>query len=214
MFYNTVLARPWDDNVADINTNALMEKAEDFSLDAIPEEILALTLGGDCQDDRIEAVVAGWGRDGVCYIMHHEVFYASERTIVDDNDVWRQLDAFLRRRYDHPLGGQLGIDACCIDASDGDHMQTVMNFCRARAGRRVMATKGLSGFSRPPLAASQNKTKHGRLWLVGSDSIKSRIYDQLSKGKMFRFSNTLTEIFYEQLCSENVVIRMVGGKPV
>ena len=77
VFWNTVLARPWDDNVADFNTNELMERAEDFSLDAIPEGVLALTLGGDCQDDRIEAVVAGWSRDGVCHILHHEVFYAS-----------------------------------------------------------------------------------------------------------------------------------------
>ena len=149
VFWNTVLARPWDDNVANIDTNALMEKAEDFSLDNIPAEILALTLGGDCQDDRIEAVVAGWGRDGVCHIMHHAVFYASGRGIVEDGEVWKQFDAFLRRRYDHPLGGQLQIDSCCLDASDGDHMQTVMSFCKARSGRRVMAIKGASGFSRP-----------------------------------------------------------------
>ena len=77
-----------------------------------------------------------------------------------------------------------------------------------------MATKGISGFSRRPLEASKSKLKGGgQLWIVGSDSIKTRIYDQLARGKMIRFSDTLSETFYEQLCSERVIVRQAGGKP-
>ena len=93
-------------------------------------------------------------------------------------------------------------------------MGSVLSFCRSRYGRRVFSIKGVSGFARRPLEASKSKLKGGgRLWIVGSDSIKARIYDQLSRGKMIRFSNSLSETFYEQLCSERIIIRQVGGKP-
>jgi phage terminase large subunit GpA-like protein len=142
-------------------------------------------------------------------VLDHSVFWGG----IDDNEVWKELDGLLRQRWNHPEGGQLKIDACCVDAADGGHMNSVLSFCRARSGRRVMATKGVAGFSRRPLEASKSKIKGGRLWLVGSDSIKSRIYNQLTRGRMIRFSNTLSPTFYEQLCSERVIIRMVGGKP-
>ncbi len=96
VFQNCVLGRPWNDDVADIDTNALMEKAEDFSLENIPAEVLALSCGADNQDSRIEAVVLGWARDGTCYVLAHEVFYSDN--IVEDNDVWKQFDSFLRKR--------------------------------------------------------------------------------------------------------------------
>ena len=173
--------------------------------------MVGLTLGCDCQDDRLEAVVVGWSRSGGCYLLCHEVVHGP----IADGDTWAQLDSLLRSRWPHPRGGQLRIAAACIDGSDGGHLSHVLDFARPRSARRVMAIKAVSGFARRPIEASKSKMKGGgRLWIVGSDSIKSRIFDQLARGTTIKFSDTLSPVFYEQLASERVVVRQVGGKPV
>lgn len=92
-------------------------------------------------------------------------------------------------------------------------MDTVCRFAAARAGRRVLALKGVAGFSRPPLVKSKAKVPGGVLWLAGVDALKTQVFERLQRGASIRFSNELEPIFYEQLCSERRVVRMVGGQP-
>ena len=210
VFVNTVLAEPWRAAEGDdLDETALGARAEPFSLDDIPREVLALTVGCDVQADRLEATVCGWDRDGVCYVLAHEVLWGA----TDDGagEVWRDLDHLLRLRPDHPAGGKLRIDGACVDAGDGGVMDTVQAFCAPRLGRRVFAIKGASGFARSSILRA--KTKGKPLFIVGSDSIKARIFDRLTKGRAIRFSNTLPGEYFEQLSSERRVTRMVRGKP-
>jgi phage terminase large subunit GpA-like protein len=211
VFMNTDLGLPWAEEGDEVDASAAAARAEPFSLDAIPEEVLALTAGCDCQDDRLEIVIAGWTRKGGCLVLEHQVIWGS----ITDDLTWRQLDELLRSTWPHPLGGRSRIDACAIDGGDGGHADVVLAFCRSRAARRIMYIKGAAGFSRLPLVASKSKMRGGgRLWIVGSDAVKSRIFDQLQRGTSIRFSDTLAATFYEQLASERVMVRQVGGKPV
>ncbi len=211
VFHNTALGIPWAEEGDHIDENALATRAEKFSLDAIPPEVLALSCGVDAQDDRLEPVICGWARDGTCFVLHHEPIWGD----INDTLTWRQLEDLLRTRWPHPLGGFLKIDACCIDGGDGGHMEHVMAFCRPRTARRVLCVKGVAGFSRLPLIASKSKMRGGgRLWLAGVDSIKAQLFSRLQRGSSMRFSDTLAPEFYEQLGSERRVIRTVGGKPV
>jgi phage terminase large subunit GpA-like protein len=210
VFHNTSLALPWKEGT-EIDESALARRAEPFSLDALPEECLALTMGVDCADDRLEAVIAGWTKTGGCLVLDHQVIHGA----IGDDLTWQQLDDVLRMRWTHPHGGQLRIDAAAIDAGDGQHLAHVLAFCRPRAARRVMAIKGSPGFSRPPLLASKSKQRGGgRLWIVGSDGIKSRIFDHLQRAIGIRFSDTLQPVFYEQLASERVTVKHVAGRPI
>ena len=210
-FVNTRLGEPWFDEGSALDESTLAARAEPFGPDAIPPEVLALTAGVDCADDRLEAVIVGWSRGSHAYVLSHEVIWGA----IDDDLTWQQLDDLLRQRWHHPLGGQLKLDAVAIDGGDGGHLDQVMGFCRPRASRRVLAIKGAPGFSRPPLLAARSKMKGGgRLWIVGSDSIKSRIFDHLHRGKGIRFSETLPGVFYEQLSSERIVLRTRAGKPL
>lgn len=124
-------------------------------------------------------MICGWTKTSACIVLAYEVIHGA----IDDDLTWRQLDDLLRQRWQHPLGGQLKIDACAIDGGDGAHLAHVLAFCRARAARRVMCIKGAPGFTRPPLLASKSKMKGGgRLWICGSDTLKSRLFDQLQRG--------------------------------
>ena len=210
VFVNTVLGLPWQEAGDEVDEEALRNRAEAFSLDQIPEEVLALTAGIDAADDRLEVIIVGWSKDQ-CFVLAHEVVWGA----IDDEHTWRELDELLRRRYRHPFGGELKLDAVCIDGGDGGHLDLVCAFTRKRAARRIWCTKGVAGFSRPAIQPSKSKLRNGaRLWIVGVDNLKSHIFAQLQRGSAIRFSETLEPVFYEQLASERRVTRSNTGKPV
>ncbi|MFN3145277.1 MAG: phage terminase large subunit family protein [Paracoccaceae bacterium] len=206
-FTNLVLGEPWKTEGEDLDEHELFQRREAFTLDALPEEVLFLTVGVDCQDDRLEAVIAGHGESDL-FILDHIVFWGP----IDGDAVWLELDALLREKWQHPKGGQIGIDAAAIDSGDGGHTDIVHQFTRPRFGRRVISIKGVPGFSRPFLQRSGSKG--APLWLVGSDAVKSQLFNRLGRGEGVRFGQDLPPIFFEQMTSERRVVRHSRGAPV
>lgn len=207
-FVNTVLAEGWDDSEDAADELVLQQQVEPFGLDRIPADVLAVTIGVDVQDDRLEAAIVGWSR-AETLVLAHVVIWGSP----DDETTWAELDELARTRWRHPHGGQLRVDAMVLDSGDGDWTEAVYKFCFPRLSRRIMAGKGVFG-SRPALQASKSKVKGGRLFLVGVDGIKTTIYSRLARGKSIRFSDSLEPVWFEQLCSERKVLRYVRGQPV
>lgn len=205
-FTNLVLGEPWRTEGDDLDEHALYSKREAFNLDALPPDVLFLTVGVDAQDDRLEAVVTGHSETDL-FILAHEVFWGP----IDGESIWSDLDDLLRTRWLHPNGGTIGIDAACVDSGDGGHTEIVHNFTRARFGSRVVSIKGVPGFSRPFLARSG--TKGQMLWLAGVDAIKSQLFARLSRGQGIRFGDALDPVFFEQLTSERRVVRYTRGTP-
>lgn len=206
-FTNLVLGEPWKTEGEDLDEHELFQRREPFTLPNMPDDVLFLTCGVDCQDDRLELVLMGHGRSDL-FILDHRVLWGA----IDGDPVWQDLDSLLRERWTHPKGGTIGIDACAIDSGDGGHTDIVHGFTRPRFGRRVVSIKGVPGFSRPFLQRSGSKG--APLWLVGSDAVKSQLFNRLSRGEGVRFAETLEPVFFEQLTSERRVVRYTHGKPV
>ena len=207
-FINTVLAEGWSDAEDQTDEIALQQRAEPIGLDCLPPEVLAVTIGTDVQDDRLEATIVGWTRaDAIA--LAHVVIWGSP----DEDSTWAELDELARTTWQHPHGGRLKVDAMIVDSGDGDWTDRVYSFCFPRLSRRIMAGKGVSG-SRPELQASKSKVKGGRLFLVGVDGLKTKIYSRLARGRSIRFSDSLEPVWFEQLCSERKVLRYVKGQPV
>lgn len=206
VFVNTVLGEPWRTEGEDLDEHALFSLREPFSLAALPPEVLFITVGVDCQDDRLEAVIMGHGRSDV-FVLEHRVFWGP----IDGDLVWQDLDAMLRETWTHPHGGTLKVDGCVIDSGDGGHTDTVHAFTGPRFGRRIVSGKGVGGFSRTFLEKSSGRGQN--LWLVGSDAVKAQIFTRLARGQGFRFSETLEPVFFEQLTSERRVVRYSRGVP-
>lgn len=202
------MGEPWRETSEEADEADLSARVENFDLDHIPRDVLAITTGSDVQDDRIETTIVGHARDGTVYVLGHQVLWGS----VLDDDLWAELDALLRQRWRHPAGGSLKVDAAAVDGGDGGHLDRVLAFSRERLSRRVLAVKGAAGFARPAIAMS--KTKKGRLFIVGVDGIKNQILSRLVHGRSIRFSNKLEPVFFEQLCSERKVTRLARGRPV
>jgi phage terminase large subunit GpA-like protein len=206
-FVNTILAEGWSEAGAELDETALQGRAEQFGLDNIPREVLVVTAGVDVQDDRLECTIAGWSRDGICFVLGHVVIWGS----VEDDSTWIELDELLQTKWRHPLGNRIGIDASAVDS--GDNTDKVYSFCFPRLRRRVMAIKGMAG-PRPSLKVSVGKIKGGgRLWLVGVDTLKATLFNKLSRGIGIRFSNSLEAAYYDQLASEKRVVRYSRGQP-
>jgi phage terminase large subunit GpA-like protein len=208
VFHNTVLALGWS-SPAMVDESALAARAEDFDLERIPAEVLFLTAGVDVGDDRLECSVVGWTRTNVCLVLAHYTIWGS----FNDAGTWDELDELLRTRWRHPYGGKLGVDATVVDCGDGDHYDTVLNFCVPKMRRRVFAGKGLFG-ARPGFQMAKGKTIANRLALIGVDTIKNIVFDRLQRGQAIRFSKSLEPIYYEQLCAERRVIRYSHGQPL
>ncbi len=207
-FVNTVLAEGWNDAEDETDELALQQRVEPIGLDRIPPEVLAITVGVDVQDDRLEATIVGWSRTDAIALAH-TVIWGSP----DDDSTWAELDELARTRWTHPHGGKLKVDAMVVDSGDGDWTDKVYAFCFPRMSRRIMAGKGVFG-SRPALQASKTKVKGGRLFLVGVDGLKTTIASRLARGRSIRFSDSLEPVWFEQLCSERRVLRYVRGMPV
>ncbi|MDP3646832.1 phage terminase large subunit family protein [Tabrizicola sp.] len=205
-FTNLVLGEPWSSGAEDLDEHELYGRREPFSLAALPADVLFLTLGVDCQDDRLECVILGHGRSDL-FCLDHRVFWGP----IDGEAVWQDLDALLKQTWKHPNGGTIRVDTACIDSGDGGHTDIVNSFTRPRFGRRVVSIKGVPGFSRPFLQKSG--TKGQLLWLVGSDAVKSQLFARLARGMGVRFGDALEPVFFEQLASERKVVRYARGVP-
>lgn len=223
-FRNTLLGEAWSESIDTTTADNLVARAEPFGLNvtmpdgeelALPAAVLLLTCGVDVQPDRLEAVIYGWSKDGTAYALAHFVIWGNAL----EGLVWRELDELLLQRWKHPLGGGLGIEATCVDSSDGGTVEAVYAFCWPRLQRSVLAIKGVWG-RRPVIKASEGKVSggalggQGRLWIVGIDEVKQILFTKLARyPNQVRFSASLPLSWYDQLLSERRVIRRVAGRP-
>lgn len=208
VFRNTILAEGWREPGEELDEDDLFSRREAFSLDAIPQEVLLITVGCDVQADRIEATFVGHAKDGELFVLGHEVIWGAPT----DDETWLELDELLKRQWRHPYGNVIGIDACAVD-SGGHWTESVYNFCFPRLRRRVLAIKGMPG-PRPLLqASSSGKVKRGRIFLAGVDTLKAALFSRLKRNHGIRFSDTLEKSWFDQLCSERLVVRFVKGAP-
>ncbi|GGF77044.1 Phage terminase, large subunit GpA [Mameliella alba] len=209
-FVNTILGQGWRGEGDELDDEALAERAEDWGLEAVPPEVLALTAGCDVQHDRIEATFIGWAEDGTAFVLGHRIVWGAW----DDEGTWSELDQLLKQSFPHALGGRITLDAAAIDAGDGTTMHAVTGFAMPRTRRKVLAIKGAPG-NRPLIERAGSKTKTGaRLWIVGVDTGKTLIFGRLTRGNTIRLSGDLPRVWHEQLASERVVMSYLRGQPV
>ena len=100
-FVNLTLGEAWRDAVETLNENELAGRVQGFSLKALPEGVAFITCGVDCQDDRLELVFMGHGRDNEIWILGNQVLWGRPQ----EEGSWQELDAVIRTVWTHPKGG-------------------------------------------------------------------------------------------------------------
>ncbi|WAT26300.1 phage terminase large subunit family protein [Pseudomonas sp. GXZC] len=221
VFYNTRLAKVWDNAQEQTSADVLRNRArlEAYSLGSMPDGVLMLTCSVDTQHDRLELMVMGWGVGMERWVIDYQVIAGNP----SDERTWLALDELLKARYRHPCGADLGILATAVD-SGGNHHDEVYQFCRLRRWRNIFAIKGASKRGRPVIAQRPSKVdvtwkglteRHGaELWIVGTDTSKDWIYNRylIEEGPgALHFANDLPDDFFDQCVAERKVTRYVKG---
>ncbi len=220
VFTNTILGEPWRTTLNKLDAETLQERTEKIGLEAIPANVMLLTVGADVQDDRIEATVLGWPIEGSPMVLAHHVIQGD--TLGDET--WDAFDIWLKRQYEHPNGWAIGIDAAAVDSGGSQgRTQKVYDFCANRGGRRVFAIKGVPG-AKPIWARAQKVKGRARLFLVGHDQTKTAVMDRLARDLVdqdgipdpdaVRLSDDLPEDWFDHVTGEKRSIRYVRNRAI
>lgn len=211
VFVNTVLAETWDvDEGEEIDEESLYSRREDYGPE-IPKGVCLLTSAVDCQKDRLECEVIGWGRLEESWSIEYRVFQGDPAL----PDVWGELDIFLQTVYDGEDGSKFSIRCTCIDTG-GHHTKQVYDFVRPRRRRRVFGIKG-SNVAGKPIVSRPSTTNKGKILLyeVGTDTAKETIFHRLklteSGAGYFHFPLEYEQEYFAQLTAEKLVTKYRQG---
>jgi phage terminase large subunit GpA-like protein len=204
---NTSLGETWEESGDAINTHLLSERQENYGIDAIPADVILLTLGADIQKDRIEYSIVGWGLYQECWILDHVVLWGDPT----QQKVWRELDEALTKTYDG-----YRIAGAAIDS--GYLTEYVYQFTKPRSSRRVFAIKGVAGMGKT-LTTKAKPVGRTRtpMYTVGVDTAKRTIYARLklTSGEGYiHFGVGLDDEYFLQLTAEKMVTKYRRGFPV
>jgi len=210
-FVNLRLAETWEEEGDAVEASALKSRQEAYQSE-IPDGVGILTCGVDVQNNRLECVVKGWGeKEESWLIAYQQVFGDPGR-----EDVWNEMDSFLQSTWQHASGRKVGISCTMID-SGGLHTDSVYRFVRARQNRRIFCLKGSSEAGKEILGKfSINNQYRVKLWLIGTDTAKDRIFARMKipvagPGYM-HLPDFAEEEYLAQLTSEKAIRRYRRGK--
>ncbi len=226
VFINTSLGETWEERGEQAEAHVLLARREPYPAQ-VPAGAVCLTMGVDVQDDRLEALVVGWGPGEEAWIIDaHRISGDPQRP-----EPWLALDEILSASYAHESGAKISIQSTCLDTA-GHRTQYAYDYALKREHQRVYAIIGRDGGDRPIVSAPSEK-RSGRdlrkvaLYTVGSDTCKALIYSRLrntDKGPGFvhlplmhqagtEFRAGVDEEFIAQLTAEKLVTKHKAGVP-
>lgn len=178
VFVNTRLAETYEERGEAPEWERLFERREDYPLGFCPAGVEFLTVGADCQQNRVEVSVWGWGEEKESWLIDHRVIGGH----ISRPDTRAELDAFREKTYPTEAGHELPISRFAIDT--GFDQESVIDWARRAADRRIMLVKGDHWKNWTVIVGSPSKsdvTYRGKrtgllLWPVGGALIKQETY--------------------------------------
>ena len=205
---NTFLGETFVETGSGMDDQVLSMRKEKYDM---PDEVVIITAGVDCQDDRLEIEILGHGKDNETWSIDYKILYGDPSGLL----LWSQLDDLLQSKWDHNIRGKIGITATCID-SGGHHTQAVYAYCKQRERERIYAIKGVGGEGKPIVGRpSTNNIGKVKLFPVGVDTAKELIYSRLQiedPGPGYcHFPEHYDDEYFKQLTAEQIFIKAHKG---
>lgn len=178
-FVNTVLGKTFAVNLdSAMDYEAIYETREDYGAE-LHDDVVILTAGVDVQDNRLEVEVVGWAYGYESYGIVYRDFPGDP----GKEEVWQQLDTFLRKKFKYKNGKFLTIAATLID-SGGHHTGSVYKYVYKKEKRGIYAIKGQGAWGVNILNGFRKTTKKGtpsvNLLSLGVNALKDLTYSRLS----------------------------------
>ncbi len=174
---NTVLGETFEERAERVEPEGLLARAERYPAE-VPQGVGVLVASVDVQGDRLECAVKGYGAGEESWLIAFSQFHGDPGR----DQVWLDLDRFLRQEFTHESGQKVPIACVAVD-SGGHHSEQVYRFCRARLERRVFAVRGGAERGKPVVGRpSDNNRYHAKLFTLCVDTAKETIYSRLRIG--------------------------------
>jgi phage terminase large subunit GpA-like protein len=208
VFLNTKLALPFQENYQAMKPESLIARRELYDTESLPDDILLLTAGIDCQQDRVEIQVLGFGLGEETWYVNYEVIYGD----ITRMDIWREVDAFRTTPYRTTSGRKLFIQACCVDTG-GIAGSLAFECSKAVRKQRVFPVRGSpQGVHQIwPKIQGRHVPKEHKVFTVSVDACKEILYGRIKVTRpgpgCLHFSMDCDEEYFEQLQSEFQRIR-------
>jgi phage terminase large subunit GpA-like protein len=220
-FWNDTLGRPYEAKNEGRPPEELAARAakSHYERGSVPQGALILTLGIDCQLDRVEWTLLGHGE-------HYRRFVIDCGTIgkhISEPDCQRNLDLLLARKWRNFRGSEIGISLAAIDS--GYSTDDVLDYCRRHSPSRLIAVRGVPGDAVPRIAKVQRErdAKRGtllrysrRFFNIGVYQFKLSLYRDLAKDSpeekgFILFPRGLPDSYFEELvCEQRVPYKRMG----
>jgi len=174
-FVNLTLGESWEeDQGKKMDEHALADRREPYDAE-VPDDVVLLTIGADCQDDRVEFGVTGWAAGEESYRIDFVIHHGDPSR----DEFWSTLHRLMRRTYAKEDGTILDVKLVCID-SGGHFTDEVYRFCRNAGRTWAIPTKGSSQMGKP-IATFPPKANRDRVYLtmIGTDTAKDLVYHRL-----------------------------------
>lgn len=226
-FVNTRLAETWEEAGNKIEHHELARRAEEFPLGTVPRGGLMLTAGADTQPDRIELRIWAWGRGEESWLVARHIVYGDPNLEEGTpGSPWDRVTEICRTPLLNTSGAQMLVEATAIDTG-GHNTQAVYHYARAHTSAHVLAIKGMSTAGRAVLGkpSAIDVRWNGRtyprglkLWPIGTDTAKHRIYGRLrldkpGPGYVHLPRELVSTDEFEQLTAERLATKYIKGHP-
>lgn len=218
VWVNTFLAETWvDEKLIKPEWQLLETRREEYDPELrIPNEVVYVTAGIDFQADRIELEFVGHRRGEESWGLGHHTLYGDPRA----PEIYERLESLLLREFVREDGATLALGAAGFDTGYAASQRMLYEWLRPRLGRRYFALKGSSQRDADPVKhASKSKVERVRLIMVGTNRIKTYIYNRATietpgaPGYM-HFPMTYKIEWFKQLLAEDFTIEVINGQPV
>lgn len=181
VWVNTFLCEPSDEeNEKPYDPAKVVERAEEYSPETLPEGIIILLAAVDVQKDRLEMEVIGLGLDDETWGVEYLKLYGD----TEQDEVWQNLGEALHKTYHRCDGAALKIAGTAIDTQY--HAAAVRRFCKNSGLRQgdvgypglyLVQGKGNPG---PLLVVRRlNKQYRLRIWSVDTKQAKDTLFARL-----------------------------------
>jgi phage terminase large subunit GpA-like protein len=222
VFVNTILGETWKEKGEAPEWERIYERREDYKIGVVPKNALVITGSGDVQKDRIEYEICGWCRDFQTYSVEVGLIMGDTST----DEPWLELDNLMLRKWRHENGAEMSLRMFAIDS--GHATQRVYNWARKQPMNRVMVVKGGQSTSVAlglpkdvDVMSNGKRLRRGvKLWTLGVGLMKSELYAWLQikppvdgepYPRFFCHFPDYSSDYFKQLCSEQIVVRIVRG---
>jgi len=207
--------RPWEE------LKARAAKSH-YSRGTVPQGGLILTIGIDCQLDRVEWVALAHGRQFKRFV----VDYGTISKHISEPDCQHNIDALMNRTWLNYVSISVPVSLTAIDANYST--DDVLAYAHRYPSSKLIAIRGNPGDAAPRIARirrERNEKKgtplkySNRFFNLGVNQFKFSLYRDLQKDDpvapgYFSFPTGLEDRFFQELVSETRVAKKIAGQTI